>query len=983
MGTAARKVREWAAPTVLVGIAFLLGLSTARNADVWSHLASGRDAVSGLWTGLHALSCLANAVMFLTFSTLGGPGLVVGKAFVVAATAAVMAGAGATSRTVVGVLLAVFALGAWLPLNPICVSYLFVAITLSALDRLQSGDAIGGWGRRPWSHWTSFLAYIVWANADVWCLLGVALVGMHAVARSVARVARGEPFDWEPWRLFALLAAASACGPIPWHVSTVAREFGHQLTNADPALSPFRADFARGLRDRQLLGAVPAAAFWLLVGIGLLSFRQVEKGKAWVRFVPWIGLFLASAFDVRFAPFFVVVGGATLARNIRDTYVDASGDSAVETPMSRGDRLRAVIRASVFGTTAAGLLAAAWAGWLQSLPSERRNWTVEADPSLVRAADEVNRWYSTGALKANQRTVFFAQEAEDVFSWFAPAVGVSGPDSQRATGAERVRDAILLVERGSTGELADASVGCIVVSDPNRVPFAVALRNLNAFTEKWTLAHLRGRVAVFVRAGSGIESVNLTSRAYDPVTADRAPDKGEPAVTTPPQWSDPFVVPRPSRSIDRDESVTYLIHEETTRGRRMVGAAERFLAILAASVVGAPGCGPVGWAVDQRATILAVSGGNVPDPSRGPPPVAFGRFVAFLMLTDVSADHYLAVRAARRGVAAAPRDPGAYAALGEAYLYLLSDPLESNWGGDFPAIRRLRRVQAAAAFRQALVLDPGLSSAHFGLAQVYFEQQFLDLAAVEFSSFEQSARGAGQSPVHMAELARAVEAARQQVEANAANLSVLDRARLAERNGLQGMALDALLQSDVAAFGSAGIALEMDLLLAAGRADEARAWLAPEHRNALGGSVYDWLRVQTAAAAGDYAGATAVLRAQVETATPGAGQPISGAEFWAGADLVRKNVAKQPNGRQKVLTVLASLFGGLSGYGGQLAFESQTKTEAYLLLAVLALEQGDMTACAAHLESARSLWENIDKSGERFPSPARTVVRQMTSLIHR
>src|SRR6185312_4374380 len=112
---------------------------------------------------------------------------------------------------------------------------------------------------------------------------------------------------------------------------------------------------------------------------------------------------------------------------------------------------------------------------------------------------------------------------------------------------------------------------------------------------------------------------------------------------------------------------------------------------------------------------------------------------------------------------------------------------------------------------------------------------FLDLAADELRAFERLS-GSNEMEQVLAQLTKDVAASRQSVEANSVNLSVLDRARLAARNGLAGQALNALLQSDVAAFGATGMAMELDLLLGVGRAADAGEWLAEEHRATLGAS---------------------------------------------------------------------------------------------------------------------------------------------------
>jgi hypothetical protein len=986
-GPARRPAWEPAARAAVVGLAFLLALTTARNADLWAHLASGRAAVSvhlSAAAGLLPFSWLADAVMYLAFFLLGGPGLVLGKAVVVALAAAVMVEARVSGRGVLTATLAVLALGPWLPLNPVCASYLFLACTVALIDRTPDARA-AGWGQRLGTHWPVLLDFAVWANTDVWCVVGLAVVAAHAVGRTVARAVRRERFEPGPWLLLALVCAAVALSPLPWNVAAAVHELRGQLTNADPGLSPFRADLLSAARAGRFEGLVPVAAFWLLAGVGLWSFAAAGRGRAGEWLLPWAGLLAAAALDVRLAPFFVVLCGVVAVRNFRRVPGATVEASAPVPARPRATRLRVAVGASLAALGAVVLFAAAWAGWLQPVPSERRNWTVEADPSLAHAADEVAGWYASGTLAADRRTVFFAREAEDTFAWFAPQVPAAGGEYRRGgDGVARVRAAVLTSDGSRVGDgLVREGVGCVVLSDTTRAGFTAALHALDAARGTWKLASLRGRVAVFVRTDTGLPAVDLAARAFGPA-ADRAAEGGEPQLAPRPHWSDPFVVPRPPRSIDRDEAVTYLLHEEATRDRRMVAGANRFLALLGASVAAAPPPVPAAWPLDPRPTILAVAAGNVRPPSEGPPPVPFGRFAAFLVLTEVSADHSLAVRAGRRGVAASPRDAGAFAALGEAYLHLLSDPLEGSWGVAVPGVRRLRFVQAAAAFRQALALDPGHAAAHLGLANVFLQQGFLDLAADEFRAYERYAGKEGLPAEAAADLSRAVAERRRATEANAANLSVLDRARLAARNNLPGLALDTLLRSDVAGFGPAGTALEFDLLLAAGRLRDAREWLTPEHRAAIGPQAYDWLKVQAAAAAGDYSEAADTLRAQAAGPPRGPETPLTAKQVWdvaavVGDELFFKNRQALP---QLPLALLAAV-SRVGASGRQLIGEYQSRTEAHVLLALLALERGDMPACAGHLEDVRKLWEDVDREGTRFPTPVRTVAGQMASLIRR
>jgi hypothetical protein len=104
------------------------------------------------------------------------------------------------------------------------------------------------------------------------------------------------------------------------------------------------------------------------------------------------------------------------------------------------------------------------------------------------------------------------------------------------------------------------------------------------------------------------------------------------------------------------------------------------------------------------------------------------------------ADALLAVRAARRAVAANPRDANAYLALGQAY-YLLWRAQEGGWtfqadptplsfrGLDLAFRQTLRLVQTVTALKHALTLNPALEQAHNILFQVFVQIHYFDAAA--------------------------------------------------------------------------------------------------------------------------------------------------------------------------------------------------------------------------------------------------------------
>src|SRR5260370_69250 len=76
-----------------------------------------------------------------------------------------------------------------------------------------------------------------------------------------------------------------------------------------------------------------------------------------------------------------------------------------------------------------------------------------------------------------------------------------------------------------------------------------------------------------------------------------------------------------------------------------------------------------------------------------------------------------------------------------------------------------------------------------------------------------------------------------------AGLRWRDGAVVGGDEGLAGKARGILVGSDISAFGAAGMALELELLVRTGRAEEVRDWTAPEQEEAIG-PVYQWLRLQ-------------------------------------------------------------------------------------------------------------------------------------------
>ena len=93
----------------------------------------------------------------------------------------------------------------------------------------------------------------------------------------------------------------------------------------------------------------------------------------------------------------------------------------------------------------------------------------------------------------------------------------------------------------------------------------------------------------------------------------------------------------------------------------------------------------------------------------------------------------LAVRAARRAIAASPAYADSYFTLADAYVMLWKQQ-EDHWvslsyaSRDVPPRQKLRQVQLLTALEYYLMLRPQDGEAHWKLFQSYAQLQYLDLA---------------------------------------------------------------------------------------------------------------------------------------------------------------------------------------------------------------------------------------------------------------
>ena len=195
--------------------AFVIALGPVSDGDIYWHLAAGRamaarhallrtdpftlSAAGRPWVDVHWLFQLGAWAVYLVA---GFPGLAITKAALVAATAVILARAagkrgGATASILCASMLlpALYLARHSLPLRPVIVTALCLAVFLSVLESVRAGAT----GRL----WLLPLVQVLWVNCQGLAPLGLALLGAYVLEAGLARLDR------------ARIAAADEEGRLP------------------------------------------------------------------------------------------------------------------------------------------------------------------------------------------------------------------------------------------------------------------------------------------------------------------------------------------------------------------------------------------------------------------------------------------------------------------------------------------------------------------------------------------------------------------------------------------------------------------------------------------------------------------------------------------------------------------------------------------------------------------------------------------------
>ncbi len=977
--------------------AFLTASFAVRNADFWFHLATGRLLAEGRYQfGVDPFSYttaqtywanhawLYDLLLYRLDGLVGGAGLVVLKALVIAVLAGLMLRVrrpGPSGWVSAGcIALALLVMSPRLLLQPTCLSCLFVGLTILLLWRAQAEARKTGW-----RYLVLPLLFALWVNLDDWFWLGPLLAALFWAGERL----RGDtriPAWVAPVGLAACLA-----NPHGYHAFSLPAEVSPVLWRSGLLEDiRFRRLFASPWRFEVQTGAAEGVnlagwAYFVLVGLGILSFVLDRRNLAGWRLPVWLVFGLLGAWQARLVPFFAVVAGPITALNLQD--------ALAARPLWAGEdsRLHGLARWALVPAGLA-LVGLAWLGCLQGwrVAARRVAWGVQPNPSLRRVAETLRQWRKDEILKDSDRVFAFHPDVVHYCAWFCPEVkGFFDhrlplfPEVAREY-AEACRElnpvvgpAGAHVSRGWREVFRERGITHLVLYDPDpRILLA-------GVTRDWVLLRVDGEALICTRrkadapaqgpgnkpeapAKDSVGPFNPEHLAFGPVGKDEeaalpaAPGKGPGRGPRRPAWWEHTGRPEPLPAWESAAANVFLrLYEEAAPVqrdeslRKSWGGYETGLVGLAAQPVGP----------------LAASGTICYYPLFLP---GIGERPPALPL--------LAVRAARRALAENPDDANAYLRLAQAYLALRDQTAEHSRERRLPPLAMLRHIQIVTALEHSLVLRPDLEAAHQTLAELYGQRNYLDAALehlrAQLALVRRGKPLPGEPPDQFAhrlalmedrvlELGNLVGERDNQYASRAALLhdNPFGRAKLAFDLGLARKALDdVLLKSRVLLFGGDGARLELELMLGMGRAEEVRDLLDDEEmqreRRRLGECevpgmdpfgrpiveilpAYEWLLFCQSAAVGDYDRAAGVLQQNL----------LDRMQGWVRDD--------QPRRRHILSRALATELGAQGLPGGLLArwvrWEREQEAGALVRTYQVQAEAADLHVLAAMLELERGL----------------------------
>jgi tetratricopeptide (TPR) repeat protein len=923
-------------------LAFLLASFPVRNTDFWMHLASGRliaqgqfhfgtDPFSYMTEGLYWTNhnWLYDLLLYGFVNLLGGPEsplagglLVIFKALLLSFLAWVMVQTRRHGQSmwapVFCTALAFLAMSPRLLLQPTLVSYLFLGLTLYILQKprhLEIGQRQAAKHRSPLTiYWWLLPLFMLWANLDIWFLLGPATLGLFLLGQVVQQltmpVRTGEDAP-EPGLLLRLLvvlllgSAACLVNPHHYHVFTLPTQLGFsgsaQALEADPFLrqifdSPFQESYfvpGRGLN-------VAGLAYFPLLVLGLISFGlSAFTCWRWWRFLIWLGFAALAAHQSRNIAFFAVVAGPITALNLQDfasvRFVEHVEPSRAWNAWSLGGRVITLLLLAI-------LIAGAYPGWLHGRPTDpqqahRVAWAVDVDPSLRGAAVRLKEWREKGLLKADNHGFNFSPDIANYWSWFSAdshgipqekdyfdyrldafpaAVTRNYIETRQALQGDLRRGVDAAGKRTNWQDAFRKEHIDHVVLNLNDSKALLTGVQLRSNPDDWDLAYQDGRTMIYTWKDPRHKATAVQSKLppFDPLPlafgpdAEKAPESGLMQAPAPHDIWTRYLNGSPARPLALDQAEMYRLDFENIQ-RIWI-----FPYLVGVDLAGWTGV--VANSVYSPAVATLVS----PSHATLSTLVTFAAFSgnrnAFNLLLNEKALGpadlaYLAIRAARHAIAASPDDGLGYLSLAQAYQ-ALSSAVEDRWHGpptqEMPPRLKLRRAEIATALEYGLRLRPNDAKSHLSLFELYLQMRYVDLArdhlreALRILSNQQGADFDSQEneqfqgelealQKRFKDLDTQVVRQENEFEVTSQSQPLMGRVGMALSRGLGKRALEQLSQADASMIGLQEARVYFELLIAMGRPEDVREGMKEDFRPALG-FTYDWYKALSEAALGNY-----------------------------------------------------------------------------------------------------------------------------------
>jgi hypothetical protein len=933
-GTATAPAIDAALALAVLALAVFLGSFAATNSDLWLHLASGRlvaagkfpfgsdpfSAVGASWINTAWLFDLIAYVLYQP----GGALLVAAKAGLIVATAAVLLairrpGGGGFGPAAVTTLVLLAASPAFI-LRSSVASYLLFAVLLWLLNRNRVRSEEPGSEEKeatdsspltphssPPSCWRFLLAvgvlFLFWVNLDGGFVFGLLLLAAWTVGSVLQRVLPlGDRDEAETGHapgmlLLALGVAVIACLANPYHVRafrlpTELAAIG--LPNAVQANAQIRSWFGvspleTGGPDTPAYttyaGVVPAAALYLLMAVAVLSFAVNAGGWRWSRVLAWAAFAWLGSRYGRLVPYLALTCGpiavlnfqAALARR-RAAQTEKVNRRVAHLQVTLANLARSALLLGILI-----LLALAWPGWLgreprSDSPPRRVVWRAVPDPTYERLAKWLASRYAAGELREGQDHGFHVQPDFSAYcAWFCPAE--KGLIDPRLTAPPEVVSDYLTLQRQVRGLglapgpdhpgppdplLQKFGITHLVVAGPEALHEPPEVRGLavTLFTapNRWPLWAIEGRGVI-----CGWRDLRLTINPARLATSSAEPrssvgDYVRDAAAPPeaPSLWDRYRAAAAPVPVDAYEAGLWLAYREAVQVRAVLVAIPFWQAMnfLARSAPAGPPI--IGTEFVDVSNVIEAAWWRSPEGRGG---------VAAALL---------AVRAARRAIAANPDDPEAYVRLTQAYSHLDTDQalgLMQRIGVARQGLARLavapRRAngpleelflqeQLYFIYRNAIVV-PGTQSRPFDLIQEALARVVeLRRNLPNKPPGPQFERQQQQMEQELARLTDTVSKRRDEVENATRGKPPRSRAEFACGAGLAREALNTLRDAAPAELDTPAAVLFAHLMLIAGESENAWVLLSqmaqgPSDRFPVVLRHHvDTLAVQAAAAVGDY-----------------------------------------------------------------------------------------------------------------------------------